>query len=809
MRSLLLILTLWPHAATAQVSFSRDVRPVLDTKCRACHHDTNRSGSVSLEAIADIAKYVNPSQPESSFLLHLIAGDKPRMPKAGPKVTAAEQALIRQWIAQGAKDDSGGARTTWWSLRPLTKPAATQTIDAFIHAKLAGKNIAPSPEATKRTLIRRLYFDLQGLPPSPQDVDSFLADRAPDAYEKLVDRLLASPRYGERWARHWLDVVHYGDSHGYDKDKPRPNAWPYRDYVIRSLNADKPYTRFVQEQIAGDVIFPTDPEGIVATGFVAAGPWDFVGHQELREGTTDKNITRILDRDDMVAATMSTFTSMTVHCARCHDHKFDPIPQADYYSLQAVFAGVDRADRPFDRDPATNARRHEILERKRKLQIELQPLLDKVEFATSEEITALDDRIRDGKLLTTHMGEPKTPAEAEEKKRLLDRVARDQRHRQELVDAIVGAATYARIEQLKAQAKTFDAELAALPKPQQVYAANRYFDRAGNFRPALEPRPVHLLSRGNVGAPGPLMAPGALSAIQALPARFAIPDASDEGARRAALAQWISAKENVLTWRSIVNRVWHYHFGAGLVDTPSDFGRMGSQPSHPELLDSLALWFRDEAGGSFKKLHRLIVTSKTYKQSSAHRPDAAKLDGDNRLLWRMNRYRLDAESVRDAVLFVAGKLDTTMGGPGAQMFWFKNDHSPIYDYARFDPDAEGGHRRSIYRFIVRSVPDPFMERLDCPDPSLLAPKRTTTLTAIQALALWNNPFMLRMSEHFAARLREAAPDPQRQIAQAAHLLYGRDPSPQEQQLYMDYAAKHGLDNLARLLFNTNEFLFLD
>ncbi len=809
MRTPLLLLTLCPLIAAGPVSFSRDVRPVLDTKCRACHQGTNRSGNVSVESFADVAKIVKAGRPEQSPLLLAIGGAQPRMPKAGPKVTETEQAAIRQWIAAGAMDDSNGATTAWWSLRPLTPSPSTKTIDGFIQAKLSEKGLSPSPEASRRTLIRRLFFDLHGLPPSPEDIAAFLADTSPSAYEKLVDRLLASPRYGERWARHWLDVVHYGDSHGYDKDKPRPNAWPYRDYVIRSFNSDKPYARFVQEQIAGDFLYPADPDGIVATGFLAAGPWDFVGHQELREGTTDKNITRVLDRDDMVAATMSTFTSMTVHCARCHDHKFDPIPQADYYSLQAVFAGVDRADRPFDRDPAVLAKRNEIRERQRQVQIALQPLLDKVEFASSDEITALDDRIRDGKLLSTHIGDPKTPAEAEEKQRLLERVARDQKRRQELVDAIVGTETYTRIDRLKAQRKALDAELAALPQPEFVYAASSFFDRAGNFRPSLIPRPVHLLERGNVGSPGPLMTPGALSAIHTLPARFTTLDPANEAARRAALAQWIAAKENVLTWRSIVNRVWHYHFGAGLVDTPNDFGRMGSQPSHPELLDHLALWFRDEAGGSLKKLHRLIVTSKAYRQSSEHRADAAKIDGENRLLWRMNRIRLDAESVRDAVLSVAGKLDTAMGGPGARMFWFKNDHSPIYDYARFDPDGEGGHRRSIYRFIVRSVPDPFLERLDCPDPSLLAPKRTTTLTAIQALALWNNPFMLRMAEHFAARIRETSTDPRTQIDTAARLLFGRDASPKEQQLYSEYAARHGLENLARLLFNTNEFLFLD
>lgn len=795
---LVLLSALAGALAAADVSYFRDVRPILAERCESCHRGA-----------APIGNFAVANAPAAADrLLSVVTGNPPRMPKTGTPLTPAQVNLLRQWIEQGAHDDTPAdtRNETWWSLRPLEKPSLN-SIDGFVKARLAKNSLTPSLEADRRTLIRRLSYDLHGLPPSPAEIDAFFNDASPGAYTKLVDRMLASPRYGERWARHWLDVVHYGDSHGYDKDKPRPNAWPYRDYVIRSFNEDKPYARFVAEQLAGDVLYPDDPQGIIATGFIAAGPWDFVGHQELREGTTDKNLTRVLDRDDMVAATMSTFTSMTAHCARCHDHKFDPIKQEDYYSLQTVFAGVDRADRPYDSDRALLRQRRELTGKARDLQRQLQPLLDKVEFATSEEIVALDDRIKDAKSLAVHLGDPKTPAEAEEKKRLLDRAAADQTRKQALIDAIVGAETYRTIEQLKARIKGVQAQIAAMPKPQQVYAATNFFERAGTFRPALDPRPVHLLIRGSVQAEGKLMTAGTISSITNLPARF--PQATEEGARRVALAQWITHRDNPLTWRSIVNRVWHYHFGNGLVDTPNDFGRMGSRPSHPELLDWLALWFRDDAQGSLKKLHRLIVTSATYRQASALRPEAAKLDADNRLLWRMNRVKLDAESVRDSVLAAAGKLDLKMGGPGAQMFWFKNDHSPIYDYARFDPDGEGGHRRSIYRFIVRSVPDPFLERLDCPDPSLLAPKRSITLTAIQALALWNNPFMLRMSEHLAARLRSESPDAAAQIRLAARLLDGHEPAEHVQTELLAYSAKHGLENLCRLLFNTNEFLFVD
>lgn len=809
--------------SAAPVSFQRDVKPILSERCQMCHQDANRSGKLSLATYESIAQggaagpAVKPGHPDASPLLEFITGAKPRMPKAGPPLTPTQVDTIRHWISEGAKNDGNGADDVWWSLRPLRKPGKpaipsswTRTpIDAFLLSAMREAKLEPSPEADRRVLARRLYYDLHGLPPTAEQLDAFVKDSSPEAYERLVDQLLASPRYGERWARHWLDVVHYGDSHGYDKDKPRRNAWPYRDWVIRALNQDMPYARFVKEQVAGDVLYPDDPNAYVATGFLAAGPWDFVGHQELREGTTDKDNTRLLDRDDMVATTMSSFVSMTAHCARCHNHKFDPIPQDDYYNLQAVFAGIDRADRPYDDDPALHRRRQALLRKKQTIQIGLQPLLDKVEFAKNAEIEALDASIQDGRLQIAHIGEPKTPAEAELKKELDARVTRDRARRQALVDAIVGQETYAATERFQAELKTVDAEIARLPPPHMVYTGTSFFPRAGTFRPALTPRPVHVLTRGSVQSPGKAAHPGALRCVAGLPAQFEISDAADEARGRAALAEWIAADGNMLTWRSIVNRVWQYHFGAGIVDSPNDFGRMGGKPTHPELLDWLAVWFRDDAGGSLKKLHRLIVTSAAYRQASSHRPDGAKIDAENRLLWRMNRMRLDAEEVRDAVLQVAGKLDFTMGGPAAEWFFFKDDHSPVYDYARFSPDGPGAYRRSIYRFIVRSAPDPFMERLDCPDPSILTPKRSTTLTAIQALAMLNNPFVVRMSEHFADRVRSAGSDAASQVSQAVSLALGRSATPEEAKLYGDYAARHGLQNLCRLLFNTNEFLFVD
>lgn len=761
-------------ASAAEISFTRDVQPILAARCQPCHQ------AVALGA--------NGAQ-----VLRMVSGENPAMPKVGPPLKSAEVKLISDWVAAGAKRDEA-----WWSLKPLariTLPTTGHPLDAFIVAKLRSMNLTPSVEADRRTLIRRLSYDLHGLPPSLTEIAGFINDKSRDAYEKLVDRLLASPRYGERWARHWLDVVHYGDSHGYDKDKPRPNAWPYRDYVIEAFNNDKTYTNFVEEQLAGDVIAPGNPQMIVATGFLAAGPWDLVGHQELREGTTDKNLTRLLDRDDMVAQTMSTFVSQTVHCARCHDHKFDPVKQADYYAVQSVFAGVDRADRPIDADPAVFVKRRQLLSERRMVEIELQPWQEKLENASTAELERLDGLIKDARLLAAHIAEPKTPEEAARKKVLKERGDADTVTRKKLLDEYMGAPTVARMAELNGRLKKLDQALAALPKGQAVYAAANYFVKAGTFIPALTPRPVSVLARGDVNSPGPAAVPGAIGV------RFQLDDPYDEGVRRLALAKWITREENALTWRSIVNRVWHYHFGQGIVDSPSDFGRMGAQPTHPELLDWLAIWFRDEAHGSLKQLHKLIVTSRTYKQSSINREDGTKLDADNQYLWRMNRNRLDAESLRDTMLSVAGKLDLTMGGPAVRMFAFKDDHSPVYDYAGFDPNMAGANRRSIYRFIVRSVPDPFMDRLDCPDSALLTPKRSTTITAIQALAVLNNPFVLRMAEELAAKAGS--------VDRAFLLALGREASEAEIAPLRAFADKHGLVNASRVILNSNEFMFVD
>jgi hypothetical protein len=353
-----------------------------------------------------------------------------------------------------------------------------------------------------------------------------------------------------------------------------------------------------------------------------------------------------------------------------------------------------------------------------------------------------------------------------------------------------------------------EADLAALPPPRLVYAAASDFAPDGSFKPARGCRPVYVLKRGDIRRPGALALPGALECVPGLESRFRLANPSDEGQRRAAFAKWVSAPQNPLTWRVIANRVWHYHFGRGLAATPSDFGRMGSPPSHPELLDWLAATLLED-GGSLKLLHRRIVTSATYRQSSRHHSDFARADGDNRLLWRMNRTRLDAESVRDAVLHISGQLDVRMGGPSVKTFaQSKGIHrTPKVDYSQFDPDSPGAHRRSVYRFLFRTLPEPFMEALDCPDASQLTGTRASSVTVFQALALLNDPFMVRMSEHFAQRVATSGPL-EDQVKEVYRLALGREPTVAERERLAGYASRHGMANACRLLFNCNDFMFV-
>jgi hypothetical protein len=870
---------------------------------------------------------------------------------------------------------AGDGEAPWWSLTPLKSPqiprisaqdsSAFSPIDDFILATLRSRNLRPSPEADRRTLLRRLTFDLTGLPPTPEELAEFLADPTPQAYEQVVDRLLASPHYGERWARHWMDVAHYAETHGHDQDRPRPNAWPYRDYLIRSFNEDKPYARFVQEQVAGDVLFPEDPQATVALGFLATGPWDESSLRDIREDTLDREIARYLDRDDIITTVMSTFTSTTVHCARCHDHKFDPITMQDYYALQAVFSGTDKAERPYDPDIEIARQRRVLLNHRSRVRERWEDLLvpsvqEHVTRWESEHaaralvwhvldpiaITSANGAalLRQGDLSILSTGtrpatdtytitcqtnlrdvtgvrlevltDPTLPrqgpgrqdngnlhlnefrvfaaptfGEAAEPVKLkratadynqdgwtiahaidgnaktawgvypnvgnphmavfefAERIGFDcgttltfnieQTHgaghligrlRLSLTTAaepsasghvvpasvaeVLASPVTARDDRQRVELAAYvleqgiDERLAKLPPVQMVYAGASEFKPDGSFKPAKGPRAVRLLKRGDITKPGDKAKPGALACVSGVNGRFG--EIREEGERRAALARWLTHPENPLTWRSIVNRVWHYHFGRGIVDTPNDFGRMGGQPSHSELLNWLAADFRDH-GGSLKRLHKQMVMSATYRQASRHEPGAAAVDGENRLLWRMNRARLDAESLRDAVLSTNGKLDRTMGGPSVKQFnQSPGIHvTPNVDYLNFDMDRPENYRRSAYRFIFRTLPDPWMEALDCPDPSQWAATRSLSLSPLQALALLNDKFMVRQSEHLAARAARSLPDLGAQVREVYRLVLLRAPTPEEERRLLAYVQRYGLSNACRVLLNSNEFVFVD
>jgi len=952
--------------AAAEVDFNRDVRPILTSNCYQCHgpDDKTRKAKLRLdrenstrEILEDMVEFITSRDPEQIM----------PPPESGKQLTPVQIETLRQWIAQGALWDEH------WSLKPLRRPTvpgltdagkkwARNPIDQFILAKQNELSLAPSPQADSLTLIRRLTFDLTGLPPTPEQIDTFLKDKSPGAYNKLVDRLLASPHYGERWGRHWLDVVKYADTCGYDKDKLRPNAWPYRDYVIRAFNEDKPYTRFVEEQLAGDALYPNTPDGILGLGFIAAGPWDFIGHVEVPETKIDGRIARNIDRDEMVSNTLNTFTSSTIQCARCHTHKFDPFTQKHYYSLQSVFAAVDRAERPYDINQGTIKKKNELTSRVAELKKQLATLDTQIKKEGGAQVAALDKKIAalkpKAKLKNksvefgyhsaivkepnqtkwvqvdlgsatnlrrvvlrpchddfnnigggfgfpvrfkvegaatadfknpisigdeTHADFPNpdiapvgftTKAKARfiriTATRLAKRsndyilaiselealdatgknVARNAKvsspdsieapkrwRRANLTDGIYPVAgdesAIAQMQEVtrqrqtilakldtperKAKRKQIQTDLAAaqkslkaLPSGKMVYAAATDFKVQGNFKPTKgKPRIVNILHRGNIQDPRGEVRPGTLPIFPGENFEFKLAANHPESARRAALAKWITRKDNPLTWRSIANRIWLWHFGQGIVETPNDFGRMGLPPSHPKLLDWLALEFRD-SGGSFKYLHKLIVTSSTYRQSSALSEKFDQIDSDNRLLWRMNRRRLEAEELRDAILATSGTLNLKLGGPGFYLFKLeKTTHSPHYEYHKFDPAETKSHRRSIYRFIARSQPDPFMTTLDCADSSQSTPQRDETLTSLQALSLLNNKFTLYMAGRFAERLKKESKTPKGRIRRAHLLTTGRPPTLREMDALDTYAQQHGLTNLCRVLFNLSEFTYLD
>jgi hypothetical protein len=948
-----------PPPVSRHIDFAKDIVPLLADKCWSCHSANQRKSGLNLESRPTALKggenyspTIKPGESAQSPLIHLVAGLVPDMlmPRKGDPLTAQQIGIFRAWIDQGAVWPKGTTLTkasVHWSLKPVVRPAEPKIkhaqlkirnpIDSFVLAKLAEHKLSPSPEADRRVLIRRLYFDLIGMPPSPPEVDAFLADRDKDAYEKVARRLLASPRYGECWARHWLDVVRFAETYGFEENNPRPNAWRYRDYVIRAFNEDVPYDRFVSEQLAGDTMDADE-----ATGFLVGGASDLVKSPDPVLTANQRSD----ELHDIVSTTGSAFLGLTVGCARCHDHKFDPIPQKDYYALKAVFAGVHHGDRKLG-GPEEKAREQEVkvLQQKlaqlndaldpfeplaqigsvdtnrlrvpvnarlnierfapvaaRRLRFTIkkttgaEPCIDELEVfsaalpslnvalaSTGTKATASSvypnselhriEHLNDGQYGNPHswisnesgqgwveLDFPETVTinkvmwGRDREQKYTDRLAVDYRievcvetnhwkmvassdDRQpygaetNAIEAIslasVATADRDRVRKMLAQRAQHEARLKELADVPMAYAGQ--FD--------AQPEPTHRLNRGDPTQPLEVVAPGAFSAISlkvgydttavsttdmvaqnapstAASASNSANSLTPDQERRVALANWIVEPSNPLTARVLVNRLWLYHFGEGLVSTPSDFGVNGTTPTHPELLDWLAAELLNPKCGpaaaypwSIKHLQYLIVTSAAYRQSSESREDESVLDAGSRYLWRFPPRRLTAEAIRDATLAISGKLDLRMGGPGFSFFEPNENYVRVYNpKQKFGPED---WRRMIYGTIVRQRPDGVFGAFDCPDAGQITPKRTRSTTPLQALNLANSKFMMQQADFFAQRLeREAGHDVEAQVRRAFSLAFQRQADPDEVAASVKFVREQGLPIFCRELFNCNEFVYL-
>lgn len=990
---------LFQNKATQQADFDRVIAPLIAARCLDCHAglDPKAGFDFSRRAAAfqggESGPALEAGKPDESLIWQYIESDE--MPPEHP-LSADEKQLFKRWIQAGApwgtdpidafsKTTSKRGGYDWWSLQPFRQAAVPQVadqqgtqnpIDAFVRQRLQMHQLQPQSRADRRSLIRRLYYSVIGLPPEPEEVQAFVNDPAPDAYEKIVDRLLASPHYGEHWARHWLDVVRFGESNGFERDQPRTNAWHYRNWVIQAFNQDLPYDQFVRMQLAGDMLEPANPRAVIATGFLVAGAHNTVVPviKEMRETMRQDEL------EDMIGVVSQTFLGLTVNCARCHDHKFDPISQQEYYQIAAALAGVEHGERDLP-DPQYERAQQQLAERGKKLQdvqttlIELdtrarqrvmasratqdksdvpisisspvaawdfqkstqdlvgglkgtllgsakqteqglildgnqsflktEPLKQDLKEKTFEawvKLSNLDQRgggvmsvqtvdgvlfdaivfgeqqpghwlagsnnfsrtksfqgvpeqeaaekevqiaivyHADGKIAAYRNGAPYgvayqsrqlQPFSARKTEvlfglrhgspggnrllkgvisqaRLYDRALTSEEIQASAkwggaffseaeLTAVLTKAEHFQRQTLREERKSLQAEITRLQsiQPTKVYAAL-----------SRNPGVSHLLRRGSVSAPAGVVKPGGLNAIQGVNGDLGLAADSPDRDRRVKFANWVTDSQNPLFARVIVNRLWHYHFGQGLVNTPNDFGFNGGRCSHPELLDWLAVQLIRE-NWSLKSLHRLILLSATFQQSSEPNLDALKVDADNQWLWRKSPQRIEAESIRDSILKVAGQLNPEVGGQGYQdvkSYFFKGTQF----YEPLDPVGKEFNRRSIYRFSARGGRHPLLETFDCPDPSTTTPDRASTTTPLQALSLMNASFVLRMSDLLAERVQKRAGSKhEQQIDELFLLAFQRRPQPQEAKLARDFLAQHGLSALCRVILNSNEFLYVN
>jgi hypothetical protein len=763
-------------AEAAVVDFEREVAPILEQHCIRCHRPDNKQGDLSLATFEDLEtqSHVTPGKPAESYLLDVVTsvdGRQAIMPKEGEPLSAEQLDRLRRWIADGANWPDGvvirekpKADRAWWSLQPLSAveppdsddiPAGwtASPIDRFVYQKLAEQGLTPSPPADQRALIRRLTYDLTGLPPTPDEVEAFLGDEAADAYEKLVERLLASPGYGEQWARHWLDVVRFGESRGFERNEIINNAWHYRDYVIRSFNEDKPFDTFIREHLAGDVIGRDQPEVEAGVTFLVAGPYDDVGNQDAAQAAQIRANTI----DEMIRTTGEAFLGLTIGCARCHDHKFDPIVQRDYYGLYATFAGVHHGNRTV----ATAAQRQ----------------------AREEALRPLNEQ-RDQ--LTRQLAELQRTIERS-----------DTEERVEPVEAAVTPEQRQQQADWNRQLAEINRQINAVP-PLPVWWAGEFKPVRGKF---------HVFVGGDPQRLGAEVAPASLEVLDAAAPPYCLGDDTAEGQRRLQLAEWMTHRDHPLTSRVLANRIWHYHFGTGIVDTPSDFGYMGGRPTHPELLDWLAGQVHQH-GWRWKPLHRLIVLSQTYRQSSAYRPEAAQLDANSRLLWRFPPRRLSAEEIRDTLLMIAGPLNRQAGGPGFRLYRYLQDN--VATYVPLDEHGPETYRRAVYHQNARASLLDLLTEFDCPDNAFSAPRRAATTTPLQALTMMNHRFSLDMADFLAARLQREAGAEQvaSQVQRAFALACSRPATADEQDAAVALIGEHGLRAFCRALMNSNEMIYL-
>ena len=825
-----------PARAQDEQERAEQVYQIFKSTCIECH-GSEAKGDLDLRTNASLLKggqsgdVVVPHQPDKSILYNLVTHkEEPPMPRKKAKLSDADLELIRKWIEDGASLESveealpdGAAsadaklksedrpitdeeRKQWQFQRPVRalvprvdSPAwQTNAIDAFLLSKMTAKKLTPAPKADKRTLVRRAYLDLLGLPPTPDQVEAFVKDRSPDAWPKLIDTLLASPHYGERWARHWLDLVRYADSGGFEFDVDRPEGWRYRDYVVNAFNKDKPYSQFVLEQLAGDELDgltgAARDEAMTATGFLRVGP-NLGGGERGRQDALD----------DLVATTSLTFMGMTVSCARCHNHKFDPIPQKDYYRIQAVFFSTRGVEYPLvpSHEVQTNRKETDRIEgllkplraAKRSLEAPyLKQLVDK-EIAQLPEYLQIayktpPDKRTEGQKLNA----------AQVEKTLQNDTLRAKITEKDLVPLMPAEE--------KAKHAALNEQIAALEKQKpKPFATAMAIGDTGR-----EARPSYFLHRGAIDSKGSQMAPGVLSVAAWNDYAFPAPPADAKSTyRRRGFAEWLVAPDNPLTARVMVNRIWQHHFGEGIVRTPSSFGKMGEKPSHPELLDWLAVEFV-EKGWSIKQMHRLMMTSQAYQMASSDNDAALAIDPENRMFWRMPRQRLEGEIIRDQVLAVAGTLNPELGGPNVFPFIDPDlfEKSSKRDWPGKPDDDPSTWRRSLYVFSKRSIRYPFFETFDQPNLVNSVDRRNRSTVAPQALIMMNNSSMVVQAGKFAERLtREAGADPVAQVKRGFQLALGRDPDAVELKESVAFVkdSPKGLAEFCHVLFNLNEFVY--